>query len=68
MQAADSSSIKSIGYAARRRELYVRFRQSGETYVYFDVAPSVFEQFYNAASKGAFLNQHVRDVYDYVQL
>ncbi len=68
MQLVDSSSIESIGYAASRQELYVRFRESGEIYVYFDVAPAVFERFSNATSKGRFLNEHVKDDYDYVKL
>jgi hypothetical protein len=33
----NSSSIVSIGYDSKRRELEIEFRESGDVYRYFDV-------------------------------
>jgi len=55
--AVDSTSIASIGYEPRRRELEVEFRQSGEVYRYFDVSSEEYAEFMAAESKGAYLNQ-----------
>jgi len=35
----DSRSIARIGYASKRRELGIEFRDSGKIYLYFDVPP-----------------------------
>jgi len=53
----DSTSIASIGYEPRRRELEVEFRQSGEVYQFFDVSSEEYAEFMAAESKGAYLNQ-----------
>ena len=55
--AVDSTSIASIGYEPRRRELEVEFRQSGGVYRYFDVPSEEYAEFMAAGSKGAYLNQ-----------
>jgi hypothetical protein len=65
MQPVESSSIAAIGYSAESRELYVRFRESGETYVYFDVEARVADEFMSAESKGAFFNRRIKDRYAY---
>lgn len=55
--AVDSTSIASIGYEPRRRELEIEFRQSGEVYRYFDLSSEEYAEFMAAKSKGAYLNQ-----------
>ena len=55
--AVDSTSIASIGYEPRRRELEVEFRQSGGVYRYFDVSSEEYAEFMAAGSKAAYLNQ-----------
>jgi hypothetical protein len=37
MHGVESTSIEAIGYDRQRRELYVRFRESGRTYAYWEV-------------------------------
>jgi hypothetical protein len=54
--AVDSTSITSIGYEPRRRELELEFRDSGDVYLYFDVPAEEHAQFMAAESKGAYLN------------
>jgi hypothetical protein len=55
--AVDSTSIASIGYQARSRELEIEFRQSGDVYRYFEVSAEQHAEFMAAESKGSYLNQ-----------
>jgi hypothetical protein len=57
-----STSIASIGYDDVDRILEVEFI-SGNVYRYRDVEEDVYERFLAAASKGAFLNEHIKDAY-----
>jgi hypothetical protein len=52
-----STSIASIGYLPRKRELEIEFRDSGEVYRYFDVPGEEYTAFMAAESKGTYLNQ-----------
>jgi hypothetical protein len=53
----NSTSIRSIGYDARRRQLEVEFRESGDVYRYFDVSSEENAEFMGSESKGTYLNQ-----------
>ncbi len=53
----DSTSIASIGYDPRKRELEVEFRDSGDVYLYFEVPGEEHQAFTAAESKGTYLNQ-----------
>jgi hypothetical protein len=53
----DSTSIVSIGYDGRKRELEVEFRESGAVYLYFEVPAEIHREFMAAESKGTYLNQ-----------
>lgn len=55
--AVDSTTIASIGYEPRRRELEIEFREDGVVYRYFDVPAEEYDAFLAAESKGAYLNQ-----------
>jgi len=57
-----STSIASIGFDADDRLLEVEF-VNGSIYRYRDVEEDVYERFLAAASKGAFLNEHIKDAY-----
>ena len=52
----DSTSIASIGYDPRKRELEVEFRDSGDVYLYFEVPDEDHQAFMSAESKGTYLN------------
>lgn len=64
----ESSSIDAVGYDAATRRLTVRFLGSGNTYVYLDVEPPVFQALLAAPSKGRYLNMHIKDAYRYRRL
>jgi hypothetical protein len=61
----DSKNVEAIGYDSESMQLHVRFLKSGETYIYFNVEPWVFEEFKAADSKGTFLNQRIRKNYEF---
>jgi hypothetical protein len=54
--AVDSTSIASIGYEPRRRELEIEFRESRDVYRYFEVPEDEYAEFMAAKSKGTYLN------------
>lgn len=68
MHQVESTSIAAVGYDGRTRELFVRFRETGRTYVYQGVAASVFENFLCADSKGIYFNRKIKGEYPYFQL
>jgi hypothetical protein len=55
-----STSIASIGYLQKERELEIKFRASGDVYRYFDVPAEEYAAFMAAESKGTYLNQMFR--------
>lgn len=68
MHHVDSSCIEAIGYDPTTRELHVRFLESGETYVYYNVEEWAFQEFMQSDSKGTHLNTKIKVRYDYGKL
>jgi len=68
MQEVESTSIEAIGYDRQTHELYVRFRETGRTYAYWDVEEDVFEGFLGAPSKGNYFNRQIKGAYSYGQV
>jgi hypothetical protein len=66
-QAVESTTVRSIGYDARRKVLEIEF-QSGTVYQYFDVLEAVHEGFWSAESKGRYFNLEIRDEYRFVRV
>ena len=64
----DSTNIEAIGHDSATRELHVRFLQSGETYVYYEVEEWEFEEFRVADSKGIYLNTNIKPRHTYAKL
>jgi hypothetical protein len=62
-QPVDSSLIRSVGYDPTDSILEVELLEAGRVYRYFDVPYSVAEELMSAESKGAYFNEHVRDMY-----
>ncbi len=59
----NSRLIRSVGYDPTASVLEVELAEAGRVYRYFDVPYSVFEELMTAESKGAYFNEHVRDMY-----
>lgn len=68
----ESSNVEEFGYDEENRNLYVRFLAKGVSpsslYVYYDVEPEVYDQFFEAPSKGKFIWSHLRGRYNYERL
>lgn len=68
MHYVDSSNVEAIGYDSDAQQLHVRFVKSGETYVYYDVEEWVFQEFMQADSKGTYLNNQIKERFQYSKL
>ena len=64
MPSVSSSAIHQIEFDELTHRLYVTFT-SGKTYTYYGVPRSVYEGFVQAASKGAFFNDYIKDRYSF---
>lgn len=60
-----STSIAAIGYEADDKTLYIRFLESGETYVYYGVETWRHKELLKAESKGSYFNEHIKPNYRY---
>jgi hypothetical protein len=63
--AVESRAILSVDYDPESRTLFVRFRDSGELYAYFEVPEAEYDSFLAAESKGQFFAEHVKPQYDF---
>ena len=61
MTFVNSSSIRAVGYDGHT--LSVQFHTSGTVYDHPGVPYSVYRDFMNAASMGAYYNRHIRGKY-----
>ena len=68
MHYVDSSNIEAMGYDPATQEPHVRFLQSGETNVYYNVGEWVFDEMMQGDSKGTYLNTNIKGRYDYGKL
>jgi len=60
MTPVQSSNLAAVGYDAEARELTIEF-VSGETYVYEDIDPALYEGLMSAGSLGSFFYANIRD-------
>jgi hypothetical protein len=68
MNPVDSESIEAVGFDAEMHELFIRFRKSGLTYVYYGVEELVFHELLRADSKGAFFNLRIKPNHEFAKL
>jgi hypothetical protein len=62
MPPVNSSAIKFIDYDQDTRQLFITFKE-GKPYTYYDVPEVVYQSFLNAASKGKFFQENIKDRY-----
>lgn len=60
----ESSNISAIGYEASDNTLFVEY-SNGHLYEYMDVPQSLYETFLTADSKGKFMNENIKNRFDY---
>jgi hypothetical protein len=59
-----STAVDHIGYDENTRELHVTY-VGGATYTYYGVPKQVYAAFRAAFSKGQFVNQFIKNRYDF---
>ena len=59
-----STAVEYISYDEATRELHVTYT-GGSTYTYYGVPKQVYAAFRAAPSKGQFVNQFVKDRFDF---
>lgn len=62
-----SSNIISIGYDEDTQILEIEYKKNS-IYHYFEVPQSEFDGLMNASSHGRYLNENIKDVYEYEQI
>lgn len=62
----ESGTVARIRYEVETATLEVEFKNS-TCYQYFDVPEAVYVEFCQAASKGQFLNHHIRGSFRYAR-
>jgi len=63
LQPVESTSIELVAYEDESKRLYVRFRDSGDAYVYYDVPPLAYRALMVSDSKGRYLNRTIKPRY-----
>ena len=67
-QLLESKMFAAAAYDAERRTLYLRFRDRGDVYRYFDVPPDKYREFAEAESHGRHFLAQIRDAYRFERL
>jgi len=60
-QPLESKMLASVAYDAEKHILYLRFRDSGDVYRYFEFPVTEYQAFLDAESHGRFFLAHIRN-------
>ena len=66
--ALESNMLSAAAYDHSRQILYLRFRNTGEVYRYFEFPAADCQAFLGAESKGRFFRSHIRDRFRYERM
>jgi hypothetical protein len=67
-QAIESKLLSAVAYDAEHSMLYLRFRDSGDVYRYFEFPPEQYTQLLAAESRGRYFLTHIRNEFRYERL
>jgi len=59
--ALESKMLSAAAYDDSRQVLYLRFRNTGHVYRYFEYTAADYQAFFTAESKGRFFRSYIRD-------
>ena len=59
--ALDSKMLSASAYDNSKQILYLRFRNTGDVYRYFEFPAADYQAFLGAESRGRFFRSHIRD-------
>ena len=66
--ALESKMLSAAAYHNSKQILYLRFRNTGDVYRYFDFPSANYQAFLSAESKGRFFHTHIRDQFRYERM
>jgi hypothetical protein len=66
--ALESKMLSVAAYEDSKRILYLRFRNTGEVYRYFEFPAAVYQDFLSAESRGRFFRSRIRDNFRYERM
>jgi hypothetical protein len=66
--ALESKMLSAAAYDDAKQILYLRFRNTGDVYRYFDFPAPNYQVFLSAESKGRFFRSHIRDHFRYERM
>jgi len=66
--ALESKMLSAAAYDNSKRILYLRFRNTGEVYRYFEFTAADNQAFLSAESKGRFFRSLIRDQFRYERM
>lgn len=66
--ALESKMLSAAAYDHSKQILYLRFRNTGDVYRYFDFPAANYQDFLSAESKGRFFRSHIRDRFGYERM
>ncbi len=66
--ALESKMLSAAAYADAKQELYLRFRNTGQVYRYFEFTAADNLAFLRAESKGRFFRTNIRDHFRYERM
>jgi hypothetical protein len=64
----ESKMLSAAAYDDSRQVLYLRFRNTGHVYRYFEFTAADQQAFLSAESKGRFFRSHIRDHFRYERM
>jgi hypothetical protein len=66
--ALESKMLSAVAYDDSTQVLYLRFRNTGQVYRYFEFTLADNQAFLGAESKGRFFRAHIRDHFRYERM
>jgi hypothetical protein len=64
----ESKMLSATTYDRSKQILYLRFRNTGDVYRYFELPDADYQAFLRAESKGRFFRSHIRDHFRYERM
>ena len=66
--ALESRMLSAAAYDDSKQILYLRFRNTGEVYRYFEFPATEYQAFLSAESRGRHFRSHIRDHFRYERM
>jgi len=64
----ESKMLSAAAYEESKHILYLRFRDTGAVYRYFEFPAADYQAFLSAESRGRFFRFHIRDQFRYERM